>query len=173
MPVMPTYYFIGFFGYYQYYLKGYVQNRTGWFIKTGWSMTLLLVCVGFWLLGIQTYRNDVVFIETAMVDTAKWVAIHIPEDALIASHDIGALGYFGNHRFIDTAGLISPEVIPFLLDENALAEYLDKKGVEYLITFPNWYPHLTPDLQPVYTSRTYLGMAQGEENMVIYRWLGP
>jgi hypothetical protein len=173
MPVMPTFYFIGFFGYYHYQMKSDGQNRIWWFVKTTWTMSLPLVCIGFWLLGIQTYRDDVGFIETAMVDTAKWAATHIPNDDLIASHDIGALGYFSNHKLIDMAGLISPEIIPYLLDEEALAHFLDVRGVEYLITFPDWYPHLTPELEFVYSSEVYPGMIQGEANMVIYRWPRP
>ena len=45
------------------------------------------------------------------------MAHNTPPDALIAAHDIGAVGYFGQRRLLDLAGLVSPEVIPFIRDE--------------------------------------------------------
>jgi hypothetical protein len=173
MPVMPIYFFIGLIGFYQYYLDGKMQERLWWFIKTAWGIALILVCISFWFLGMQSYSEDVRFIESEMVDTAKWVAVHLPDDALLAAHDVGALGYFGNHKLVDTAGLISPEVIPFLRNETELAHYLDSKGVKYLIAFPDFYPLLTSGLQPVYSSGAPYTLAQGGTNMVVYRWPGP
>ena len=38
-------------------------------------------------------------------------------NAIVAAHDIGALGYLDDHQLVDLAGLITPEVIPFMLDE--------------------------------------------------------
>jgi len=55
---------------------------------------------------------------------------------LIAAHDIGALGFFGRHdTMIDLAGLVSPQVVPFIRDEPRLAAYMDERPVEYLIAF--------------------------------------
>jgi hypothetical protein len=173
MPVMPIYFFIGLYGFYLAYLNKSAQKRFWWLIKTAWGSALALVCVAFWFLGMQSYSQDVRIIESEMVDTAKWVAIHIPGKALIATHDVGALGYFGNHKLVDMAGLISPEVIPFLRNEAALAKYLDSKGVGYLVTFPDFYPILTSGLQPVYSTGAPYSPAQGGTNMVVYRWSGP
>jgi hypothetical protein len=122
---------------------------------------------------MESYNQDVRIIESEMVDTAKWVAINIPGNELIATHDVGALGYFGDHKLVDMAGLISPEVIPFLRNEAALTDYLDSKGVSYLVTFPDFYPTLTSGLQPVFSTGAPYSPAQGGTNMVVYRWLGP
>lgn len=173
MPVMPIYFFIGLFGFYLVYLKRNAQKRNWWLIKTAWGSSLALVCVAFWFLGMESYNQDVRIIESEMVDTAKWVAINIPGNELIATHDVGALGYFGDHKLVDMAGLISPEVIPFLRNEVALTDYLDSKGVSYLVTFPDFYPTLTSGLQPVFSTGAPYSPAQGGTNMVVYRWLGP
>ncbi|MFH1523542.1 MAG: hypothetical protein ABIF04_01130, partial [Chloroflexota bacterium] len=108
-----------------------------------------------------------------MVVTAKWVAVNVPSDSLVAAHDIGALGYFGEHDLVDLAGLVSPDVIPFIRDEQKIASYLDEQKVDYLVTFPDWYPSLTPDLQPVFTTGALFAPALGEENITVYRWQGP
>jgi hypothetical protein len=173
MPVMPIYFFIGLFGFYLVYLKTNAQKRGWWLIKTAWGSSIALVCFAFWFLGMQSYNQDVRIIESEMVDTARWVAIHIPGNALIAAHDVGALGYFGDHKLVDMAGLISPEVIPFLRNEAALVDYLDSKGVGYLVTFPDFYPLLTSGLQPVFSTGAPYSPAQGGTNMVVYRWSGP
>jgi arabinofuranosyltransferase len=173
MPIMPIYFFMGLFGFYRLYLRPDALKRGRWFLKTAWGGALAIICAAFWFLGIQSYNQDVRFIESEMVDTAKWVATHIPGDALIATHDVGALGYFGDHNLVDMAGLISPEVIPFLRNEAALADYLDTKRVSYLVTFPDFYPLLTSGLQPVFSTGAPFSAAQGGTNMAVYRWARP
>jgi MFS family permease len=173
MPVMPIYFFIGLFGIYLAYLDWNGNKRVWWFIKTAWGSALALVCIGFWFLGMQSYTEDVQIIESEMVDTAKWVATNIPGNDLVATHDVGALGYFGDHKLVDMAGLISPEVIPFVRNEAALANYLDSKGVSYLVTFPDFYPLLTSGLRPVFSTGSPFSPAQGGTNMVVFRWSSP
>ena len=87
--------------------------------------------------AIRSYY-DVAIIETEMVNTAKWISENTTEDAKIAAHDIGALGFFGNRAIIDLAGLISPEVIPFMDDEHQLAEFLIFENPDYLIRITSY-----------------------------------
>ena len=125
--------------------------------------------MAFWLIGARTYAEDVALIESEMVASARWVAENVPGDEIVAAHDIGALGYFDNHPLIDLAGLISPEVIPFIRDEEKLAGFLDESNVSYLISFPGFYPYLSEIAEPVFITD---GVAPvlGGNNMVVYRW---
>jgi hypothetical protein len=173
MPAMPVYFLVGLLGYYAFILRRGAASRTRWLLRTAWSGTLLLVSLGFWFLGMRSYTEDVRFIESEMVASAKWVATNIPQDSLVAAHDIGALGYFGRHNLVDLAGLVSPEVIPILGDEGKLASYLDSRRVDYLVVFPDWYPTLTSNLEPVYTTGAPYAPALGGTNMTIYRWSLP
>ena len=68
------------------------------------------------------------------------------------------------------AGLVTPELIPFIRDETQLASYLNQQGAAYLMTFPDWYPELTSGLEPVYVSGGAFSAQAGGENMTIYRW---
>jgi hypothetical protein len=86
---------------------------------------------------------------------------------VIAAHDIGALGYFDTHPLVDLAGLISPQVIPFMNDEHALASYLDAQGVQYLIVLQGIYPMLEAGRKVVYRG---LPWPYEEMPMVVYRW---
>jgi ABC-type Zn2+ transport system substrate-binding protein/surface adhesin len=108
-----------------------------------------------------------------MVITAKWAAENISPDAIIAAHDLGALGYFDNHQLIDLAGLISPEVIPFIRDEAQIANFLDESNANYLIAFPDFYPQLTASAEIVFVSGSQTTLAMGEKNMAVYLWKSP
>jgi hypothetical protein len=135
-----------------------------------WMISLGAVVLVFWFIGGRAYSRDVAIIETEMVRAARWVRENTPPGSLVAAHDIGALGYYGERRLIDLAGLVSPEVIPILRDETALAAYLTERGADYLVTFPGWYPDLTRGKTPLYTTGGVYSPAAGGENMAIYLW---
>jgi hypothetical protein len=107
------------------------------------------------------------------VVTAKWIASNIPDKAVVAAHDIGALGYFDHHRLIDLAGLVSPEVIPFIRDEARLATFMDRRHANYLVAFPAFYPALTRASEPVFSSGGPFAPEIGEKNMTVYLWHKP
>ncbi len=169
MPAMPVYFVLALIGTVQ--LVGWMsQRRWGWIISRVWIGSIAGVTLGFVFLGAQAYATDVAIIETEMVETAHWVRQNTPSDALIAVHDIGAIGYFSQRKLVDLAGLVSPEVIPFIRDETRLREFLDGQQVDYLVTFPGWYEHLTEGKPVVYQSRGKFAPQAGGENMTVYRW---
>ncbi|MFM8320091.1 MAG: hypothetical protein ACKOC5_04165, partial [Chloroflexota bacterium] len=133
IPAMPVYFVAGLAG-----LAGWLRLDSSFALRriTGrmLALSLALLCAAFWGVGANAYARDVAIIESEMVAAARWVAANTPPDALVAAHDIGALGYFGGRRLVDLAGLVSPEVVPFIRDEAALAAYLDRRQVEYLVT---------------------------------------
>ncbi|MGH2625150.1 MAG: hypothetical protein ACRDHY_00685 [Anaerolineales bacterium] len=139
-------------------------------IGRAWVASALAVSGVFWWLGAGAYAVDVAIIESEMVAASRWIAGHTEPGAQVAAHDIGALGYFGDRAILDLAGLASPEVIPFLRDEGRLAEYLDERGADYLMTFPGWYPELTARAEPIFATGAPHSPAAGGENMVVYRW---
>lgn len=113
---------------------------------------------------------DVAVIESEMVETAHWIKENTGADSLIAAHDIGALGFFSDRKLVDLAGLVSPEVIPFIRDENALREHLNSEGADYLVTFPGWYPELTSAYPLIYQTGGEFSPLMGGENMAVYKW---
>jgi len=171
IPAIPLFVVLGFVGTFQLVstLRG---ERTKWLLSRVWGGVIIGFLGLFWLLGIRAYLDDVALIDGEMVAAAAWLADNTAEDDLIAAHDIGAIGYFTKRPIVDLAGLVSPDVIPFIRDEPALVEYLDQRCPAYLVTFPDWYA-LLPELgEPVYQTDTQVTRDLGGENMVIYRWLG-
>lgn len=163
MPLVPVFLLLGLSGWAALVaaLRGEKARR----ILAAASMSMLATgTLAFCVLGAASYQRDVHFIETQMVQTAHWVQDNLPADALLAVHDIGAIGYFAPRPLVDLAGLVSPEVVPFIRDEAQLAMYLDARGVEYLIVFPDWYSQLSTQGELLFTA------SQG--GLSVYRWVG-
>ena len=172
MPAMPLFFLFGLLAYAEFQ-KSALFGRRHWAVQTAGQFGLLLLTLGFVVLGARSYGEDVGLIESEMVVTAKWAAANLPEHAVIAAHDIGALGYFDDHPLIDLAGLVSPEVIPFIRDESRIATFLNRRHADYLIAFPAFYPVLSEDLKPVFTTNGRFAPAIGEKNMTVYLWQTP
>jgi hypothetical protein len=171
MPAMPVFFILGLAGFADLVFRK--MPRAAWFFPVFWRLVTALVLLLFWARGAYAYAQDVAVIESEMVTAAKWVSANVPENDLVAAHDIGALGYYAHHDLVDLAGLVSPQVIPFIRDEAKLADYLDAQHVDYLVTFPDWYPSLTADLTPVFSTGGRYAPALGETNMEVYHWPAP
>lgn len=171
IPAMPIFFLLGLAGLVDFSLKRGPRSQR--LFPAFWKMITGVILFIFWGRGAFAYAQDVAVIDSEMVATANWVSQNVPPDALVAAHDIGALGFFGNHNLVDLAGLVSPDVIPFIRDEGRISAYLSERGVNYLVTFPDWYPHLTSGLKPVFSTGAPFAPALGEQNMAVYRWPGP
>jgi hypothetical protein len=169
MPAMPVFFIWGLVGL-AYLTRFRSPQPARRILSSAWAFSTAAAALVFWWLGAQGYARDVQVIESEMVAAATWIRENTPEDAIVAAHDIGALGYFGERQLVDLAGLISPEVIPFIRDEDLLAIYLDESQVDYLVTFPGWYPVLVARAAPVFSTDAPFAPDLGGENMVVYRW---
>lgn len=138
-------------------------------VRATWGISTAAVLVAFWFFGASSYVSDVAYIDCEMVQTAHWVAQNIPDDQLIGAHDIGALGYFYRRPFIDLAGLVSPEVIPFIRDESRLRDFLVSQRTAFIVVFPDWYSSLTRDLVPIFQTNCSATRAAGGSNMAVYQ----
>lgn len=170
MPAMGIYYLCGALGTIRLAEHLRQTPRVKWFLSTVWLMTFGILSISFWYLGGISYAKDVAFIETQMVETANWVQANTPTNTLLAVHDIGAMGYFSERKFVDLAGLINPEIIPFIRDETKIAEYLTRNNVDLLVCFPSWYPDLTQDLVIIYQAQELQYTSGYGEFLSVYEW---
>lgn len=169
MPMIPAFILMGAGGWARWIeLKS--EHKWKRIISAVWAGSAAVTLIVFWAVGAKTYALDVGVIESEMVQVARWVNENTPLDAVIGAHDIGGLGYFGDREIIDLAGLISPDVIPFIRNQKKLAEYLDKNGANYLVTFPGWYPEMVEDLALVYESKGEFTALFGMDRMSVYLW---
>jgi hypothetical protein len=138
-----------------------------------WLIAIGIIYLLFaFITGVQVYRTDVAIIDGEMVAAAHWIRENVPPDELLAIHDIGAVGYFAPRPMIDVAGLITPELIPFVANPEAIWNYLQEQDARYLLAFPNQIPGRNPDdprLCPIYTTNAAITQQVGEPNMTLYR----
>lgn len=127
----------------------------------------VIVLIMFVPLGATAYATDTAVIDDEMVVVAQWLNDHVPPDAIIAAHDIGSIGYFTRRPLLDLAGLISPEVIPFIRDEAQLMDWMSARQAAYFVTFPGWYPTLSrsPVFVPIFEGHSSFS----PEHLTVYR----
>jgi len=166
IPALPIIYLWGVLGFFEIVLSPQVNKR----LVFAWQTLIVVLCLAFTFLGARQNANDVLWVEGEMVATAKWVSQNLPADARLAVHDIGALGFYVQNPIVDMAGLITPEVVPFIRDEPQLARYLDSLSVDYLITFPSFYPQLTSQRELVFQAGSRSQPGGLGESMGVYRW---
>lgn len=138
------------------------------------GLTAVVLMAAFALLiGPMTLRNEVRLINEEMVTAAHWLRDNLPpENGLLALHDIGAVGYFAPRDIIDTAGLVTPEIVPIIHDADALWAFLEARGAVYFLGLPDQIPgqnRADPRLCEVYTTGGTASLAAGGGNMTLYR----
>lgn len=141
-------------------------------------LVLVVLALGLGLIsvgrGASIYALNIRFINGYQVQTALWLRDHTPPGAVIATHDIGAIGYLSGRPVIDLGGLTQPELVPLLSDQQALIAYLQQQQVDYVVMFPNWFPPPRLLLQRVEQGQVYLThdpaiAAIGGADLVTYR----
>lgn len=138
---------------------------------------MAILALLFWWRGAGAYRDDVGFIEGEMVTVARWLDGQTAPDDLIAVHDIGAIGYLIDRPLLDLAGLITPEVIPFIADADQLADWMAVQGANYAVFFPDFSPTYAqmaadPRFQQIYCADHAWTRQMGQHNLCVYRLPG-
>ncbi len=131
----------------------------------GWAA---LNCAGTIVLGILAVGN----IETMQVTLAGWVREHTTPQDIVATNDIGAIGFLSDRRILDTVGLVEPELVDHYLRGGDLLSYLRRHDPAYVIIFPGWYPDLAARedaLQEVKRIELGCNVICGGSEMVVYR----
>jgi len=151
-------------------IGGKNPGRVRWLVGRVWGAVIAAILVLFWWLGLDAFTKDVAVINGEMVATANWLQANTDPRDLIAAHDIGAIGYITQRHIVDLAGLISPDVIPFIRDEEKLTVYLNEICPVYFVTFPGWYPEMVKGREKIFQTDAAITREFGKENMAVYLW---
>ena len=103
---------------------------------------LAMMCVQFGLASWETrltYADYCKYISERQVKTARWLNQHLPENAIVATHDIGAIAFYSGRRVVDMVGLVSPEMIENIGRLDKLQGFLVSHGVTHLAVLRNWF----------------------------------
>jgi len=162
MPIIPFLILVSSAGFKELFksLGSYLSNRT--LAVYGTIVILGLITVySFtnYLDNKASYITECKYINDRQVMAAKWIKENTKETDVIATHDVGAIGFYSQRKIVDVAGLVTPELINKISDINYVAqmnEYLKKSGVTYLAFLREWYRVVnqtplftTQDISPV------------------------
>lgn len=70
---------------------------------------------------------------------ANWINNNTPPKSIIATHDIGAIGYLTQRQIVDLVGLIEKGSIGISDKPKRLKEFLLKRNVQYIAVLNSWF----------------------------------
>jgi tetratricopeptide (TPR) repeat protein len=145
MPVVPFMIIVSSIGFKEFF-KAFGKYFNSRALAVYGTVLVLAVITVFSFLNyfenISNYAMACKYIDDRQVKAAKWIKINTNENDIIATHDVGAIGFYSQRKIVDIAGLVTPELINKISDENYVVEmneYMKKNGVTYLAFLPEWY----------------------------------
>lgn len=130
-----------------------------------WALPALVGRLGLALVAVWN-------IDSMQVHLGQWVRDHTTEHELVATNDIGAIGFISRRPILDMVGLIEPAVVEHQLRGGQLLDYLAARRPAYVLLFPNWYPDVARQedvLERVHSVRLRWNVICGGPEMVVYR----
>jgi Tfp pilus assembly protein PilF len=85
------------------------------------------------------YQDYCKYISDRQVRTARWMHDNLPEDAVVGTHDVGAIAYYSGRKIVDMVGLIDPEMIQNIGNIDKMKEFLVRGKVTHLALLRNWF----------------------------------
>jgi len=145
MPAIPAFLALGIFG---AAAAGELVGRNVFPPSMRWRelippLVIMLVPVVQFVAGAgasrEVYATACKYTDDRQVKTGRWLRDNVPPDAIIATHDIGAIAYYSQRRVVDMVGLVSPEMIANLHNLDSLVAFLARRHVTHLAVLRNWF----------------------------------
>jgi hypothetical protein len=110
---------------------------------TGFTAGISLLLTAQFVIASWNMRKEYVseckYINDRQVSTALWLKEHTRPDAIIGTHDVGAIAYYSGRRIVDMVGLVSPEMIENIGSIDRLKGFLTRNRVTHLAVLRNWF----------------------------------
>ncbi len=131
--------------------------------------------------GAGFYARNVANVDDGDVRMGRWLAEHLPPEAVVAVQDIGAIKFFAPQRVLDLAGIVSPEIQRLIrgaetaedpFGQAGMRRFLDQHRPDYLVAFPSWYPALVAPgsgFEPVFVLAVPDNITLAGDRLVVYR----
>ncbi len=142
MPVLPFFIILGIYG-----IRLLVSGLTRFAPSLKHIQFAGLILVLFFIYqfvhdawnGRAAYAEACQYIGRRQVLAGHWLHDHLPGNAVIATHDVGAIAYYSDRRIVDMVGLISPDMIPNIGSLDRLRSFLIAKRATHLAVLRNWF----------------------------------
>jgi hypothetical protein len=124
-----------------------------------------------WINGASDYAYRIQLFNIVHIQAARWINANTPQDARIATHDIGIIGYYTERQIVDLAGLVTPEIVSIMNDPQKMAEYVRAQQVTYVIVYSGYYREFLTllDARLVYSPGAEQLRAMGVEPFEVYK----
>lgn len=128
------------------------------------------IVAGLWMVGLDLARlpagqrdfaDRARHIDDVQVATARWCRDHLPPGAIVATHDIGALGFYSMRPIVDVVGLLDRGIQGHIGDPRATLDFMRARGVTHLAFLTNWIE--VPNENPLWRTNP----AEGEVMQVL------
>ncbi len=96
------------------------------------AILLLPLLVGFVFLGRQFVDPDLRSIQEANRDAGEWISTNLPEDAVVASWDAGALGAFTDQPVVNLDGVVNSGEFADAMEMGLGGAFLREAGVTHI-----------------------------------------
>jgi hypothetical protein len=101
-----------------------------------------------WTTMRLVYRGECERIEANQVRVGRWIGDHLPPEARVATHDVGAIAFAGGRPVVDLVGLVTPPLtLAYRHGEGAIWEALQnlppEKRPTHAAVIPAWMPYLS------------------------------
>jgi hypothetical protein len=107
-------------------------------LSAGVIGVLLAGAVVFQFNGFRNhYADDVADLKARQIEIAQYLRQVLPPGGTVATHDIGAIGFYSERRVIDLVGLVNPKVVKYH-EGRHLRDYVDQVKPSYIVVFPTW-----------------------------------
>jgi hypothetical protein len=169
IPILPVLIGYGVRGY--FVLKRNWENRLATRVvsRALWASALLSAVLFIWI-GAMQFVRDVRIIDTETVEVSVWIREHTPTDTVVAAHDIGALGFFGQRRIIDLGGVTDLQALDLLSGSVSLREYLRLRNADLLMTMPDFFPDDLSACDPLPDFPARFGPEGSDRRTLLYDW---
>jgi hypothetical protein len=136
LPVFPAIIAVGFTGTARL-LRGRDRKTMRRVIVIMAGAAMIQSSVFYFTVVVRPTREFSRGLQEVIVPMGSWLAVNSPPGSVVASPDIGAIGYFSGREILDLGGLVTPEIndmrrridVERIIDEGL---YLDL-GADYLI----------------------------------------
>ncbi|HAY34402.1 MAG TPA: hypothetical protein PK536_10685 [Ignavibacteria bacterium] len=145
MPVIPFFILVGTLGFRDFARISNKYTSNALFSR---SLFYILISITYFM-GVKNYDENreqyalqCRYIHDRQVLAAQWFKKYSKEGDVIATHDVGAIGYYSGRKVVDVAGLVTPELISKINDRNYveyMTDYLKNNGVTHLAFLREWY----------------------------------
>lgn len=124
----------------------------------------------------NVHANQAKNIEEMQVNLSFWIRDNLPEDAVIATYDVGAIGFFSNGIVLDQYGLVTPPLLHTYTTLNDQVDYLREMNCTYIMYYVEWFWRLRAAIlangghvSELYRAHLEDNVVCGTDNMAVFK----